>query len=269
MSRTPNENIAILEAYWTWANSVTMEEIFSTFHGPQLTAAKKHEADEAMTELVRDASSNTAVRETFAKAKIFVRALWSELSAPLSTTRLIMLKGIARAANGGFFKPVDPLGIMTWIGDANLPEIALGGATIIGTFAGDDHAEVLVALLDLLKSCAFPDLWVDQFTADGAKAIRVLRERIPRVMWGSNGAAQLRFTTLLQQGTTDLESRLKAAQALRAQKRIGSLKLGDGDIAGVVPPVPKPWYKHGEVIAPAFGGLVLGAFASRTHSETR
>ncbi len=261
MGSTPNANIDRLETLWREINQASAAELISPVNNFVGLAAA---ANNAMAELVEQASNNEFVRALFAKRHVFTTALTAEFgnmdvlfaSPSLKgwrVPRLVMLQGLIKAGVGGFMTAADPKGVTSWIGS-----VAVAGGALSSTLL-HDTGEMRLAALDCLLNVAIPVEWAQLFTDE--RTLEQLEELIPRTAWSSDARQQVITATKLQAGVVKVRGRMLMIQALVAQGQLPSFLTGDGAAAMTAPGRNRVWYKRPEVWGSALGLSLGGVFA--------
>jgi hypothetical protein len=282
---SPTENAQILLDYWKSSGgklrSRGMFEIL-TLVGKLATAR------EAMDELVTQAQVNPLVRtQVFAASHILSTGLFVEplgytdellvvaKGNPLIGTeplRLVMLKGILRAAEGGWFSAMDPSGLTMWMGSTSVTL-----AAFVNTIASDPNDEVRAVAIKIIASVAIPVFWVQRPALKPGQDPAVNPTQLERAIMALE--AYLPGSPLDQPTRATLSGLIT-----RAKERLGAAAFtvataglaafpefptGDGKQAATVPPVPKPWYRNGQVVSAGLIALAGGAYYASRQTAAR
>ncbi len=273
---TPAENVETIRAYWskmaTWSASAVQ------FYQPMASAY--YYAVRAMKELIEQCSANPFTRtEVFARGSVFEQCLTADPSTEnarrtllskggiIASTMLdadsggralreIMLDGIYKAGNGGFFSQKDPSGLTSWL---NSVSVAGGAASAI--LVGDTNPGAVAALCKILRDLALPIFWVTFLT--NQRAFETLDARLPTTVWSSTQTSDLAARVTLKALSAAAAGRVATDLARYAQATLPTFPTGDGANVPTTPAPKKSWYRRGELWAVTAIGLTAGGAAAQ------
>lgn len=275
-------------------------------------------AQEAMDWLVSAAQYDRDIRLKIAQANLFSQALTREKnrivdhavvgeynqgpvlnwgldlnpSFKYKPPRLILLQGLRRWAGGTFMSPPEKDGIAPWILDSELAETA-----IRATLTHDPYPAVVLELLSILATCAYPAEWAMPRAADlfGApmnpsalcSTLQAFDAALPFTVcpFPSPGRETIGQrsgdfctdmpTSMFQAFSATARRALGRCQELAATPEVQALlksagipttwanpQTGNGQHAPTPPPPRRPWYKNGRLISAGVLGAIAGAIAS-------
>lgn len=276
---TPIENINTIRAYWTtmatWRENPTWLQPHEPF------AAAYYNGARAMKSLIEQCSNNVFTRaEVFARSSVFEQCLVADPNTELARRKLlaagwiiqrnmleadsggralreIMLDGIYKAGNGGFFSSKDPSGLTSW-----LHSVSVAGGAAASVLIGDTNPGAVAALLKILRDLALPVFWLTFLT--NQRAFATLDSRLPTTVWSSTQAADLSSRVTLKALSAAASGRVATDLAKLAQATLPTFVTGDGANAPTTPPPAKPWYRRGNVWAGSAIGLVAGGAVAQS-----
>lgn len=303
--------IQALDAYWSYVNS--FESSGQTFSQAR---QRLEDAQSSMDWLVSRAQYDAQIRQMLAQANIFSQALTREhnrvvdqsamplgVAAPggldwaldLSPSfdnkppRLIMLQSLRRWAGGTFMSPPEKEGITPWIFDEELAETA-----IANTLINDPYPAVVLELLSILATCAYPAAWAapragEMFGAGArpSRLVEVLQQvdaalpfnvcPVPdpnrtSISQRSGSFCTSMTTPMFQAFSATTKRAIGRAQQLAADQALQAVMGGSappgtwtvpqtGNAARVPTPPPprRAWWKDGRYWSAGVLGLVSGA----------
>lgn len=276
---TPIENINAIRSYWstmaTWRNTVNIPFAYEPFVNAYYNGVR------AMKELIEQCASNAFTRtDVFARSSVFEQCLAADPNTELARRQLlgagsfvtatmrdadsggralreIMLDGIYKAGNGGFFSQRDPSGLTSWVNS-----VSVAGGVAAGVLVGDTNPGSVAALLKIVRDLALPVFWLSFLT--NQRVFATLDSRLPTTVWSSTQASDLSARVTLQALNAAAAGRVATDLAKLASATLPTFLTGDGANAATTPAPAKPWYRRGDIWAGSAIGLVAGGAAAQS-----
>lgn len=277
---SPVENINTIRAYWSqmakWRDSPSFPQAYEPFISAYYYGVR------AMKELVDQCANNQFTRtDVFARSSVFEQCLVADPASEVARRSLlavgafttatmldadsggralreIMLDGIYKAGNGGFFSQKDPSGLTSWL---NSVSVAAGGAA--GVIVGDTNPGAVASLLKIIRDLALPVFWLSFLT--NQRAFATLDSRLSTTIWSSTQASDLASRVTLKALSAAAAGRVSADLARLAQATLPVFPTGDGSNVATTPAPPKSWYRRGDI----WGGIGVGLLTGGAVAQSR